>query len=181
MSEAVKLEKKTIEDYYALPEGTRAELIDGVIYDMSPPGALHQIISMGLSVKVYNYIVGNKGKCRVLAAPFGVKLSEDTVVEPDITVVCDRNKITHKWCEGAPDWIVEIVSSNAFHDYVRKLNLYAISGVREYWIVDPKKETVNVYLLDENYAVKQYQFSDDVPVSIYNGELKINIAELLSE
>ena len=87
----------------------------------------------------------NKGKCEVYTAPFDVKLSESTVVIPDISVICDSSKLTDKGCSGAPDWIIEIVSSNAIHDYLLKLNLYQAYGVREYWIVDPKKQSVTVY------------------------------------
>ena len=110
-----------------------------------------------------------------------MRLSDDTAVEPDIAVVCDKSKLTDKGCEGAPDFIIEIASSNSAHDYVRKLNLYYDYGVREYWIVDPKRKSVNVHLLDENYGTNYYTFSDDVPVNIYGGELKINISELLGQ
>ena len=182
MSEAVEMKKMTIEEYYALPEGTRAELIYGVIYDMSPsPLRIHQDISEELNFKIKSFVKKNKGNCKVYSAPFDVKLNEDTVVQPDISVICDNTKLTDKGCSGAPDFIIEIASSNALNDYVRKLNLYAESGVREYWIVDPRTEKVKVYLLEEDYAVKQYKFTDDVPVNIYGGELTINISELLSE
>ena len=143
MSGAFKIEKATTEDYYALPEGTRAELIHGIIYDMSP--------------------------------------SEDIVVQPDISVICDKSKITERGCDGAPDLVIEIVSNNAAHDYIRKLNIYHEYGVREYWIVDPKRETVSVYIFDEDFAVMQYRFSDSVPVGIYDGELTINAAQLLNQ
>lgn len=85
-------------------------------------------------------------------APFAVKLREDrkTIVEPDISVICDRNKLTDLGCTGAPDWIIKIVSpSNSSHDYVMKLNLYADAGVREYWIVDPSRERILVYHLEQ--------------------------------
>ncbi len=171
----------TIEEYYALPEGTRAELIYGVIYDMSPPLRIHQKIITKVLTRFENFIQSKKGDCEVYTLPFDVRLSDDTAVEPDIAVVCDKSKLTDKGCEGAPDFIIEIASSNSAHDYVRKLNLYYDYGVREYWIVDPKRKSVNVHLLDENYGTNYYTFSDDVPVNIYGGELKINISELLGQ
>lgn len=182
MSGAVKIERSTIEDYYALPEGTSAELIHGIIYDMSPaPMTVHQRLSMRLSNLIYNHINFKGGKCEVFTAPFDVKLSEDTVVQPDISVICDKSKITERGCDGAPDLVIEIVSNNAAHDYIRKLNIYHEYGVREYWIVDPKRETVSVYIFDEDFAVMQYSFSDSVPVGIYDGELTINVSELLEQ
>ena len=182
MSGAFKIEKATTEDYYALPEGTRAELIHGIIYDMSPaPMTVHQRLSMRLSNLIYNHINFKGGKCEVFTAPFDVKLSEDIVVQPDISVICDKSKITERGCDGAPDLVIEIVSNNAAHDYIRKLNIYHEYGVREYWIVDPKRETVSVYIFDEDFAVMQYRFSDSVPVGIYDGKLTINAAQLLNQ
>lgn len=170
----------TIEEFYALPEGTQVELINGVLYDMAPsPLRIHQEISMELSAAILNYIKSNKGTCKVYPAPFDVKLSDDTVVIPDISVICDKNKLTDKGCTGAPDWIIEIVSSNALHDYITKLNLYQFYGVKEYWIVDPKKKNVTVFTFGEIFDTDKYDFSDTIPVGIYDGKLKINIEELL--
>lgn len=172
--------KLTIEEFYNLPEGTQAELINGVLYDMAPsPLRIHQEISMVLSAEIFQYIKSNKGTCKVYTAPFDVKLSDDTVVIPDISVICDKSKLTDKGCTGAPDWIIEIVSSNALHDYITKLNLYQSYGVKEYWIVDPKKKNVTVFTFGENFDTDKYNFSDIIPVSIYNGNLKINIDESL--
>ena len=175
--------KYTIEDFYALPEGTRAELIDGVIYDMAPsPLRIHQEISMELSATIFNYIKNNKGICKVYTAPFDVKLSENTVVIPDISVICDPSKLTEKGCSGAPDWVIEITSSNEIHDYVTKLNLYQCYNVREYWIINPKDKSVLVYVFDENIHIEKYDFSETIPVWIYKDKptpLEINISELL--
>ena len=124
----------------------------------------------------------NKGKCEVYTAPFDVKLSESTVVIPDISVICDSSKLTDKGCSGAPDWIIEIVSSNAIHDYLVKLNHYQAYGVREYWIVDPKKQSVTVYHFDEDFDMEKYDFTEIIPVWIYKDKatpLEINISELL--
>lgn len=180
MSEALKLEKKTIEDYLALPEGAMVELINGVMYDMSPaPLRVHQRIVTKLLTKIYNFIDSKHGRCEVYPAPFDVKLNDETIVQPDISVICDPSKLTRHGCTGAPDFIIEIVSSHRYHDYVRKHHLYADSGVKEYWIVDPEKRKVNVYLLKEDYAVEQYDFEDDIPVDLYNGELVINVSKLI--
>ena len=172
----------TEEDYYNLPENVRAELIDGQIYYMSAPSRIHQEILMFLSKTIANYIDSKKGPCKVYPAPFAVKLfSEDdkNVVEPDISVICDPNKLTDRGCTGAPDWITEIVSSgNSSHDYVRKLNLYMDAGVREYWIVDPIKKTVFVYHLEETkFEAAAYTFQDKIKVNIYD-DLWINFTEL---
>ena len=180
MNNAEKIQKYTADDYYALPEDERVELIDGFLYDMSPsPLRIHQEISMELSVLIHSYIKQNNGNCKVYSAPFDVQLSDDTVVVPDISVICDKNKLTDKGCTGAPDWIIEIVSSNAAHDYVKKLNVYQAYGIKEYWIVDPKIKKVLVYLFGEDFSTMIYNFTDTIPVNIYNGNLKINISELI--
>lgn len=172
----------TEEDYYNLPENVRAELIDGnLIYNQAAPSRIHQTILMELSATIRNYLKAKSGPCRVYPAPFAVKLSEDrrTIVEPDISVICDRNKLTDRGCAGAPDWIIEIVSpSNSSHDYVLKLNLYADAGVREYWIVDPLKERIFVYHLEqEHFEVETYTFRDEIPVGIYT-DLQIDFSSL---
>ncbi len=180
MSEALKLEKKTIEDYLALPEGAMVELINGVMYDMSPaPLTIHQRLSGNIFFEILSYIKKKGGRCEVFTAPFDVRLNDETIVQPDISVICDPTRITRRGCVGAPDFIIEIVSSHRYHDYVRKHHLYADSGVKEYWIVDPDRKSVNVYLLSEEYSPAHYTFDDDIPVSIYNGDLKLNIAEML--
>ncbi|MDE7266790.1 MAG: Uma2 family endonuclease [Lachnospiraceae bacterium] len=161
----------TIKDIYALPDGERAELIDGKIYYMAPPSWKHQRISGYLYNEIYNYIKENKGECEVLAAPFAVFLNDDDInyVEPDISVICDSSKLDEKGCHGAPDWIIEIVSpSSKPRDYMTKLFKYRTAGVREYWIVDPAKQMISVYAF-ENDMVEQYNFGEDVPVGIYDG------------
>lgn len=179
--EIARLQRYTEEDYYELPEQIRAELIEGQFYDMAAPGRIHQKILMELSGIIRDYIKTKKGSCEIYPAPFAVKLfqGEDTIVEPDISVICDTEKLTDQGCTGAPDWIVEIVSpSTASHDYIRKLNLYANAGVREYWIVNPKNGTVLVYFFEEKaFDVMQYTFSDRVKANIYD-DLWIDFAEL---
>lgn len=143
----------TLEEYEALPEDTRAEVFDGIIYDMSAPSQDHQTISMELSTIINNYIKSKKGLCRVFHAPFDVKLSDNplTIVQPDLMVVCDKNKLDGKRCNGAPDFIIEIVShNNPADDYIRKLYYYKNAGVREYWIVDSYRKIVTVNYFEEN-------------------------------
>lgn len=110
-----------------------------------------------------------------------VKLQEDrkTIVEPDISVICDQNKLTDRGCTGVPDWIIEIVSpGNSSHDYILKLNLYTNTGVREYWIVDPAKKCIFVYFLDKaKFEVETYTFQDKIKTNIYE-ELWIDFREL---
>ena len=159
----------TIDDIYALPDGERAELIDGQIYYMAPPGRIHQKISWKLHQAIANYIDRNKGTCEVYVAPFAVFLNEKNYVEPDISVICDKNKLTDKGCNGAPDWIIEIVSSSSRRvDYYKKLFKYRTAGVREYWIVDPEKERVTVYNFEKETA-DEYTFNISVPVGIFDG------------
>ena len=166
-----KEEIYTIEDIYALPDGERAELIDGKIYYMAPPSRTHQKISMLLSGEISDYIKRNNGECEVYAAPFAVFLDKDDInyVEPDISVICDKSKLDDKGCHGSPDWVIEIVSpSSKPRDYMTKLFKYRTAGVREYWIVDPEKQMIITYGF-ENDTVEQYNFGDDVPVGIYEG------------
>ena len=137
----------TIEDIYALPDGTRAELIDGQIYYMAPPSRRHQQILGSLYRKIADYIDGKQGACEVDIAPFAVFLNDDDInyVEPDISVICDKNKLTDKGCVGAPDWIIEVVSPGSRRmDYYTKLFKYRTAGVREYWLVDPDKNRILV-------------------------------------
>ena len=160
----------TINDIYALPDGQRAELIDGQIYNMAPPNTAHQKISWKLHQAIANYIGSKSGNCDVYAAPFAVFLNADdkNYVEPDLSVICDRNKIDDRGCCGAPDWIIEIVSpSTQQMDYGIKLFKYRTAGVREYWIVNPMLHTVTVYDFKHEEKTCQYSFEDNIPVCIY--------------
>lgn len=170
----------TLEQYEALPEDKRVEVFDGVIYDMASPSQIHQAISMQLSTVINNYILGKKGPCSIFNAPFDVKLSDTPliIVQPDIMVVCDKNKLDDKRCNGAPDFIIEIVSpSNPSDDYIRKLFYYKNYGVREYWIVDPKRKTITVNYFDGNLVSVQYPFDSIIKVNIYE-DLYINFSEI---
>lgn len=170
----------TIEDIYNLPDGQRAELIDGEMYMMAPPNRKHQDISMALSHKIKDHILANKGTCAVYAAPFAVFLNEDdrTYVEPDLSVICDQDKLTDEGCNGAPDWIIEIVSpSSRQMDYMRKLFKYRSAGVREYWIVDSDRDRVTVYNFEAGIT-EEYQMQDIVPVGLFDG-LQIDFAQII--
>ena len=162
----------TTEDYYNMPEEIRAELIEGQIVYMATPSTQHQRISGRLYAAIFNYINAKGGDCEVFPAPFSVQLckEDDTIVEPDISVICDPDKITERGCLGAPDWIIEIVSpSNAKHDYITKLSLYSNANVKEYWIIDPLKERIVTYLFqEEDMDMRIYRWKDQVPMGIYN-------------
>ena len=160
-----------IRDIYALPDGERAELIDGKIYYMAPPSRTHQRIVLSLSRKIADYIESKNGECEVNIAPFAVFLNKDDInyVEPDISVVCNSSKLDDKGCHGAPDWVIEVVSpGNKPMDYFTKLFKYRTAGVREYWIVDPTKEMITVYRFEKE-TMEQYSFGEDVPIGIYEG------------
>ena len=146
----------TIDDIYALPEGQRAELIDGQIYDMAPPKRIHQKLINRLSQTITNYIDSKHGSCEVYPAPFAVFLNADdkNYVEPDISIICDKDKLDEYGCNGAPDWIIEIISpSTERMDYGIKLFKYRAAGVREYWIVNPINQTVNVFDFKSKVAI----------------------------
>ena len=147
-----KQERFTFADSLTWDEDERIEIINGEAFMMAAPSRIHQEICFEIGRQLGNYLEGKQ--CRIYPAPFGVRLFEqdgdspenvDTVVEPDISVVCDRSKLDQYGCKGAPDLIVEVLSpSTQRHDQLVKLNLYQQAGVREYWIVDPENRTVRV-------------------------------------
>lgn len=170
----------TIDDIEALPDGQRAELIDGVIYDMAPPSTWHQRFVHHLDRMIGNYIADHRGDCEVFPAPFAVFLNRDdyNYFEPDITVICDPSKINEKGCSGAPDWVIEIVSpSSKYMDYVRKMLKYQAAGVREYWIIDYGRRRVTVYDFTKE-STEEYSLSEKIPVGIYNGDLQIDFSAM---
>jgi Uma2 family endonuclease len=179
--DAKKLAYHTIEDIYNLPEGERAELIDGQIYYMASPGRRHQAVLGALFSQIYNHIRTKKGACEVYPAPFAVFLHDDeyTYLEPDITVICDPRKLDDKGCHGAPDLIIEIISpGTSSHDYLRKYALYKKAGVREYWIVNPLDKEVAVCTFSgQEPDPARYSFSDQVKVGIFE-DLTIDFGEL---
>lgn len=180
MAPALAQEKiYTIDDIYSLPEGNRAELIDGQIYYMAPPSRKHQDIAGELFGTIREFIKSNGGSCRPYIAPFAVFLNENdkNYVEPDISVICDPHKLHDNGCIGAPDWIIEIVSSSSRRmDYFTKLFKYRTAGVREYWIVDPDQKRITVYDF-ESEDIKEYGFSDTIKAGIYD-DLHINFSDI---
>lgn len=170
----------TFADLLSWDEKERIEIIDGEAFMMATPSRIHQAISMELSRQLANFLEGKQ--CRVYPAPFGVRLFEqdkdspedvDTLVEPDISVVCDRSKLDKYGCKGAPDLIIEILSpSTQRHDQLVKLNLYQRAGVKEYWIADPENKTVRVMLLtsDGIFQIHEvYQREDVAKVNVLDG------------
>ena len=183
------IKKYNYTDYLTFDENERIEIIEGRIYNMSPaPSRIHQEIIMEISYKIKNFIESNNGTCKVYVSPFDVILKNDdeniedsnNIVQPDISVICDKNKLTDKGCTGSPDMIVEVVCPfNTNNDCVRKLNLYDHYKVREYWIVDPIKKNIFVYTLSDNaYGMPDvYTFNDKVKVNIYD-DLEIDFSTI---
>lgn len=136
---------------------------------MDTPSTKHQRLVKNLTYLIEDYIRHNKGACEVFPAPFAVFLNADNelYLEPDISVVCDQDKITDEGCKGTPDWIIEVVSPSSHPmDYNKKLFKYRTANVREYWIVDPDKNRIMVYNFEQDF-VKEYSFSDQIQVGIY--------------
>lgn len=169
------------EDYWNLPEGERAELIDGRFYAMAPPNRIHQKLISELTRVIGNHIKSQNGSCEVYPAPFAVNLdaNDKNWVEPDISVICNKNILTDRGCSGAPDFIIEVASpSSRKQDYSLKNALYSQAGVREYWIVDPEKKRTTIYRYEEDAAPTIIPFDDDIQVGICQ-TLSINISGLL--
>lgn len=164
-----ELNTYTINDVYNLPDGQRAELIDGRVYYMAPATRNHQRIVGELFATIREHIRRNNGKGEVDIAPFGVFIDADdkSYLEPDISVILDENKLDDKGCNGAPDWIIEVVSPASRRiDYTTKLFKYRLAGVREYWLVDPEKNRVMVYNFSQD-DMNEYSFTEDIPAGIY--------------
>ena len=177
---ALQPETINLTQYEALPEDIRVEVFDGVIYNMTSPSQMHQSILLELSTLLNTYIKRKRGDCKVFIAPFDVLLSDNplTIVQPDIMIVCDKNKLDEKRCNGATDFIIEIVSpSNPSDDYIRKLYYYKNTGIREYWIVDPRRKTVTINYFEKNLLNIQYSFESTIKVNIYD-DLYINFSDI---
>lgn len=183
----------TYADYLGWFFEERIELIKGKIFKMSPaPNAYHQEISTSLILRI-GYFLKNKG-CKVYHAPFDVRLPKpggksrdeniSTVVQPDISVICDKNKIDQKGCLGPPDWIIEILSpSTSKKDRTDKFELYQSSGVKEYWIVFPKKQQIKAYSLNEKGKYEEFG-SFQKEEAIYSAlfpELRIDLQPIFPE
>lgn len=172
-------EDYTISDYYNLPDNIRAELIDGKLIYMEAPSFTHQELITALVFEIESYIRSFKGPCKVLAAPLDVQLDNDdkTIVQPDIVITCRKDNRTPRGICGAPDMCIEITSdSTRKRDFGLKMLKYMNAGVREYWIVDPKRENIICYFFEGDVCPVIYTFNDTVPVLIYDSALKIDFA-----
>lgn len=170
----------TLDDYYALPDDRRAELIDGYFYDMSCPTHLHQLILGQLYLQLAP-CVEEHSSCEIFFAPSDVRLDRDnkTMVQPDLFIACNYQDDDIRRLNGAPDFIIEILSpSNRAHDLIRKLGKYSHAGVREYWIVDPEKMKIIVYDLEHDDFPTLFTFQDTVPVLISDGKCRVDFARI---
>ncbi len=173
----------TLEDYYALPDERRVELIDGVFYDMAAPSYRHQIILGELYIQFRACADGHEGECRVMLSPCDVQLDNDdkTIVQPDLFVLCGKTDITGlQRFPGAPDLTLEILSeSTRSKDVLLKSYKYKNAGVREYWIVDPRNEEILVYDFSKNdLKPKEYSFVDIIPILISDGKCSIDFGKI---
>lgn len=171
----------TIEDYMALPDDQRVELIDGVFYEMTAPTTIHQSIAGFLHKKFLDFVLENKGPCYPFISPVDVQLDSDdlTVVQPDVLIVCDRSKYKNGRVFGAPDLVVEVLSpSTRKKDMQLKHFKYGNAGVREYWIIDPKTKTLIQYDLEQVSPPVIYGFDATVPVLIWEKKCLISLQEL---
>lgn len=169
----------TFEDVDALPGDVRAELVDGEMFIMQAPGESHQDILGELFWLIKLYLKKNNRQCKAyMGLGAFIKRDKYNYLIPDISVVCDRDRLEEKGCQGSPDWVIEIVSpSTRKQDYEQKLALYRETGVREYWIVDRERDAVNVYRFEPGGEAERYSFSDRVRVGIYD-DLYIDFSEL---
>lgn len=170
----------TLTEYEALSHDKRVEVFEGVIYDMASPSRIHQALITDLITIFHTYIQKKNGDCEVFPAPFDVMLSKEplTIVQPDILIVCDKDKLDEQRCKGAPDFIIEIVShGNPSDDYIKKAFYYENYGVREYWIVDPERKTVTVDYFENNEVSIQYSFESAIKVNILD-DLYIDFADI---
>jgi len=190
MALPAKKPRYTFADVLTWDKDERVEIIDGAAVMMAPPSSIHQEISFELCRQLGNYLKGKR--CKAYPAPFAVRLFEvdgenpedvDTMVEPDISIVCDPGKIDKLGCKGAPDMVVEILSpSTQRHDRFIKFSLYLRAGVREYWIVDPDSKTVQSFILeDSHYSVKEFGTGGDkMQVNVLE-DCVIDLSELFPE
>lgn len=177
----------TLDDYYALPDDQRVELIDGVFYEMNAPTTIHQIIAFQMCYQIENFIEEQGGDCVPYIAPVDVQLDcdEKTMVEPDVLILCDQSKDIDRCIYGAPDFVAEVFSPSTRKKDMRiKTAKYANAGVREYWMIDPDKRQIIVWYFDNsvddggNDSINIYGFRDKIPVQIYDGRLQIDFGKI---
>ncbi len=169
----------TLEDYLALPDDVRVELIDGVFYDMAAPHATHQFIAIQIGYQLLGHVEKNHGPCKPVLSPIDVQIDKDdkTVVQPDVVLLCNpKSYLKNGRIFGAPDFVIEILSpSTRKRDMTLKLQKYSNAGVKELWYVDPKNLKILVYdLQNEAFFPKTYTFEDKVPVLIWNSEFSVD-------
>jgi len=183
-AEAYNLSEKgpyTIEDYYAIPDERRVELIDGVIYDMASATRTHQRIIGLMYRQMIDCIEEHDKNCEVFFAPSDVQLDRDiwTMVQPDLFVVCEPTEPGEHAHQGAPAFVAEVLSpSNRAHDLIRKLYKYKNAGVREYWVIDPENQMILVYDFEKGKPVQEYSFQDTIPVLISEGCCEVDFARI---
>ncbi|MBP1760015.1 MAG: hypothetical protein H6Q63_932 [Firmicutes bacterium] len=181
----------TYADYLTYPEGERWEIIDGVSYMQAAPSPIHQEILMELSKQIAVFLTGNP--CPIYPAPFCVRLPQGdeknnrevkNVVEPDISIICEKSKIDDKGCNGAPDMVIEIISPSSIKtDRVVKFNLYEKAGVKEYWIVEPDQKLVSVFQLQKNGRFSRpemYTDEDSITASLFT-DLVIDLGAVFNQ
>lgn len=172
----------TLEDYYTLPEDRRAELIEGVIYDMAAPSFVHQHLLGKLFTQISSFIESRNGDCLPMMAPVDVRLDCDdrTMVQPDILILCDRSKICKWGIMGAPDFCLEIVSeSTRRKDYIKKLQKYVDAGVKEYWILDPERRMLVTYDWRDDFTAHMVPLQGKAGLALYGEELQIDLDEIV--
>ena len=173
----------TVEDLRKMPENVRAELIDGQIYYFSAPKLIHQDLVIELAFKLKQYVNEKHGDCKVYVAPVHVCLDCDdkTMLEPDIIVVCDKEKLHEDACYGAPDMVIEIASkSTKKRDYGIKMLKYRKAGVKEYWVADPDSRTVLVYWFKDESINCLYTFDDEITLNLFP-EVQVRISDWTQE
>ncbi|MCR1840408.1 Uma2 family endonuclease [Murimonas intestini] len=171
----------TIDDYRALPDEQRVELIDGYFYDMASPTTFHQLMAGEVYRQVANYIMEQGGACTPFISPIDVQLDNDekTMIQPDVIIVCNPDQIERRNIMGAPDFVLEVISPGTKHrDYITKLYKYEQAGVHEYWIVDPYKKRVLVYFFKGEVSPAIYPIDADIPVNIYEGKLTLKFQQI---
>lgn len=172
----------TIDDYRSLPEERRVELIDGYFYDMSAPSPVHQMLTGEVYRQIANFIQKRGGECIPFISPIDVQLDcdEKTMVQPDVVVLCQKDKLKKWGIYGAPDFVLEVLSpSTGRKDCTKKVTKYIDAGVREYWILNPEQKILQIYFFEEASYPMIRGLEHPVSVGIFHGELKIDFSKML--